>query len=79
MQVCQKMEYEYQLEAELIYEFSRHGCRSVAYDPIVGGGANAAFFIIQKITNLCAVAIWCSLMQGANMVVMPQILPELSR
>ncbi|HAT6348687.1 TPA: Xaa-Pro aminopeptidase [Legionella pneumophila] len=41
MQVCQKMEYEYQLEAELIYEFSRHGCRSVAYDPIVGGGANA--------------------------------------
>lgn len=41
MQVCQKMEYEYQLEAELIYEFSRHGCRSVAYDPIVGSGANA--------------------------------------
>ncbi|WP_298624301.1 Xaa-Pro aminopeptidase [uncultured Legionella sp.] len=41
MQVCREMEHEYQLEAELIYEFSRHGCRSVAYDPIVGSGENA--------------------------------------
>lgn len=41
MRVCREMEHEYQLEAELIYEFSRQGCRSVAYDPIVGGGENA--------------------------------------
>jgi Xaa-Pro aminopeptidase len=41
MQQCHKMEYEFQLEAELLYEFSRQGCRSVAYDPIVGGGENA--------------------------------------
>lgn len=41
MQACKEMEHEYQLEAELIYEFSRHGCRSVAYDPIVGSGENA--------------------------------------
>jgi Xaa-Pro aminopeptidase len=41
MQLCQNMEYEYQLEAELTYEFSRQGCRSVAYDPIVGSGENA--------------------------------------
>lgn len=41
MQTCKQLEHEYQLEAELIYEFSRHGCRSVAYDPIVGGGENA--------------------------------------
>ncbi|MDP1604927.1 MAG: Xaa-Pro aminopeptidase [Legionella sp.] len=41
MRACQTLENEHQLEAELIYEFSRHGCRSVAYDPIVGGGANA--------------------------------------
>lgn len=41
MQVCKNMEHEYQLEAELIYEFSRNGCRSVAYDPIVGAGENA--------------------------------------
>lgn len=41
MQVCKNMNYEYELEAELLYEFSRHGCRSVAYDPIVGGGENS--------------------------------------
>jgi Xaa-Pro aminopeptidase len=41
MRRCKHLEYEYQLEAELIYEFSRHGCRSVAYDPIVGCGENA--------------------------------------
>ncbi|HHF7347611.1 TPA: Xaa-Pro aminopeptidase [Legionella feeleii] len=40
MQVCSQIAYEYQLEAELLYEFSRQGCRAVAYDPIVGGGAN---------------------------------------
>ncbi|ARB92872.1 Xaa-Pro aminopeptidase [Legionella longbeachae] len=41
MRRCKHLEYEYQLEAELLYEFSRQGCRSVAYDPIVGGGENA--------------------------------------
>lgn len=41
MKVCRFLEYEYQLEAELMYEFSRQGCRSVAYDPIVGSGENA--------------------------------------
>ncbi|KTD11937.1 proline aminopeptidase P II [Legionella gratiana] len=41
MRRCKHLEHEYQLEAELIYEFSRQGCRSVAYDPIVGGGENA--------------------------------------
>lgn len=41
MRRCKHVEHEYQLEAELVYEFSRQGCRSVAYDPIVGGGENA--------------------------------------
>lgn len=41
MRRCKHVEYEFQLEAELIYEFSRQGCRSVAYDPIVGCGENA--------------------------------------
>lgn len=41
MRRCKHLEHEYQLEAELVYEFSRQGCRSVAYDPIVGGGENA--------------------------------------
>lgn len=38
---CKKVQYEYELESELVYEFIRNGCRSVAYDPIVGGGENA--------------------------------------
>lgn len=41
MQACRGASYEYQLEAELLYEFSRQGCRSVAYDPIVASGGNA--------------------------------------
>ncbi len=41
MQQCRHLDYEYQLEAELIHEFCRQGCRSSAYDSIVGGGENA--------------------------------------
>lgn len=41
MRRCKHLDHEYQLEAELLYEFSRQGCRSVAYDPIVGSGENA--------------------------------------
>ena len=32
---------EYQLEASILYEFYRNGCRDVAYEPIVAGGKNA--------------------------------------
>lgn len=32
---------EYEVEAELLYYFSRQGCRSTAYDSIVGSGKNA--------------------------------------
>jgi Xaa-Pro aminopeptidase len=41
MQACKKTRFEYELEAELMYEFVRGGCRSVAYDSIVAGGQNA--------------------------------------
>lgn len=41
MQVCEPGMYEYQLEAEFLHEFTRHGSRSPAYSSIVGGGANA--------------------------------------
>lgn len=41
MQACSHAKYEYQLEAEIIHEFTRQGCRSVAYDSIVANGANA--------------------------------------
>lgn len=40
MQICKPGIFEYELEAELIHEFFRKGCRSVAYQPIVGSGAN---------------------------------------
>src|SRR5690606_21486777 len=33
--------HEYQLEAELLYEFRRHGAQSPAYPSIVATGANA--------------------------------------
>ena len=41
MQVCKPGMMEYQIEAELLHEFVREGCRFPAYNSIVGGGANA--------------------------------------
>ncbi len=41
MQACRSGMYEYQLEAELQYEFARGGARYPAYASIVGGGTNA--------------------------------------
>ena len=41
MRVCRHMRFEYELEAELLYEFTRQGCRAPAYDSIVASGNNA--------------------------------------
>lgn len=41
MRACRPGMREGQLEAELVYEFMRHGARHAAYPSIVGGGANA--------------------------------------
>lgn len=41
MQVCKPEMFEHQIEAELLYEFRRQGCKWPAYNSIVGGGANA--------------------------------------
>lgn len=41
MQNCRAGSYEYELEAELLYEFARQGSRAPAYSTIVAGGANA--------------------------------------
>jgi Xaa-Pro aminopeptidase len=41
MEACRPGLTEYQIEAELMREFIRHGARAPAYPPIVGGGANA--------------------------------------
>ena len=40
MQSCRPGMYEYQLEAEFIYETLSQGCRALAYPSIVGGGIN---------------------------------------
>lgn len=49
MRVCKPGMYEYQIEAELRHEFAIHGGRHVAYNPIVGGGANGC--ILHYIDN----------------------------
>jgi len=41
--------WEYQLEAEYLHEFMRHGARFPAYNTIVGGGANAC--ILHYVEN----------------------------
>lgn len=40
-QACLTANYEYNLEAEFLYEITRLGCRNVAYSPIIASGANA--------------------------------------
>ncbi|MBI5626304.1 MAG: Xaa-Pro aminopeptidase [Nitrosomonadales bacterium] len=41
MQFAHPGQFEYQIEAELLHEFCRHGARHPAYPSIVAGGANA--------------------------------------
>lgn len=41
--------FEYELEAELLHEFRRHGCQSPAYTSIVAGGANAC--VLHYVSN----------------------------
>lgn len=41
MRACRHVSFEYELEAEILYEITRQGCRSVAYDSIVAGGSHA--------------------------------------
>jgi Xaa-Pro aminopeptidase len=41
MQFTRAGQFEYQIEAELLHEFCRHGARDAAYTSIVAGGANA--------------------------------------
>ena len=44
MQFCQPGLHEYELEAEIIHDFLRSGCRSPAFPTIVAGGKNACKF-----------------------------------
>lgn len=49
MRVCKPGLFEYQLEAEIVHEFSLRGARSPAYSSIVGGGVNAC--VLHYIEN----------------------------
>lgn len=49
MKTCKPGMYEYQLEAELLYEFNRHGARYPAYTSIVGSGKHSC--ILHYISN----------------------------
>jgi Xaa-Pro aminopeptidase len=40
---------EYEIEAELLHEFRRHGAQAPAYTPIVAGGANAC--VLHYVAN----------------------------
>lgn len=49
MQFTRAGQFEYQVEAELLHEFCRHGARHPAYTSIVAGGANAC--VLHYIDN----------------------------
>ena len=49
MRAAQPGKNEYEVEAELLYEFRRHGAQFPAYWPIVAGGANAC--VLHYVNN----------------------------
>lgn len=49
MQVCKPGMHEYQLEAELLYQFVQHGARFPAYNSIVGAGRHSC--ILHYVNN----------------------------
>jgi Xaa-Pro aminopeptidase len=49
MQACGPGRWEYEIEAELLHEFRRHGAQAPAYTPIVAGGANAC--VLHYVSN----------------------------
>jgi Xaa-Pro aminopeptidase len=49
MQRSRPGRYEYEVEAELVYEFRRSGAQTPAYTPIVAGGANAC--VLHYVAN----------------------------
>ena len=49
MQCTRPGRHEYEVEAELLYEFRRHGAQFPAYSPIVASGANAC--VLHYVSN----------------------------
>ncbi|UJR82179.1 aminopeptidase P N-terminal domain-containing protein [Sandaracinus amylolyticus] len=48
MRVAKPGAFEYEVEAELVRAFRRHGCERPAYEPIVGSGPNATILHYRK-------------------------------
>lgn len=51
MKVCKPGMFEYQLEAEYLYQFAKSGCAYSAYPSIVGGGRNGC--VLHYVDNSC--------------------------
>lgn len=51
MRICRPGMNEFEIEAELLHEFMRAGCRSPAYPSIVAGGGNAC--VLHYVRNDC--------------------------
>ena len=49
MQAARPGRHEYEIEAELLYEFRRNGAQFPAYSPIVAGGANSC--VLHYVSN----------------------------
>ena len=49
MQAARPGRWEYEIEAELLHEFRRHGAQAPAYTPIVAGGTNAC--VLHYVAN----------------------------
>jgi len=49
MQRARPGRYEYEIEAEMLYEFRRNGAQAPSYTPIVAGGANAC--VLHYVAN----------------------------
>jgi len=54
MQTARPGRAEYEIEAELLYEFRRHGAQAPAYTPIVAAGANACVLHYVENTGMLA-------------------------
>jgi len=58
MRACRPGLMEYELMAEIVHEFRRHGA-DTAYQPIVGGAPIAASCITSRTTRSCARTMSC--------------------
>jgi Xaa-Pro aminopeptidase len=58
MRACRPGMAEYELEAELSYEFRRRGADGHAYTPIVAGGSMPASCTMSKTTACWPVIRW---------------------